>query len=714
MTQEKAGLSPEAILAMLGLAVLYPALGWLGFAIAGRVGNEVAFWCASSVWIATLMATPRQHWRPVMVTGVVAVAFLLLILHAPLLPAAAFLLSEALAVPLAARLVSRLGSRRRATSSLLARQLLLILAAALLHALLLSPTGAWLLATLEHSPRYTTAWLGWIGTSLAGAAIALPFVALALPSSAQEGEAAQGAAPAWLGWLCLAGLAGSSWVIAGTGGIRWGWEATLGWITYLPLVCAVFLALVWPQRGAAIATAALASLEMVFLFYGEALLGAHSLPGDQATQLRWYLAAAALLSSVTAALTIEIRRLLAQVEQWKNRYEATLTDAKLLQYEVQLPSMGISWTGNTVAHFGVDYSEIASVDQWNARIHADDRSRLSEYMQAVAAGDESPPDLRVRALLAGGHYAPVIIKVSSVTVYEGAIASVRGTVQLAGGRKRGRLKLYRQEVPAADRAGPLQHPAVMMIHGIGGSEHDFGPLYKALGAKGFDPQPLTLPGHRGHPEDLLRVHAEDWILAATQHYQNLCERYQTVHIMGISLGALIALEVASSAPTLKGKLVLISAPVFIDGWAVPWYYALRYPLYRLSLARKMIKVEEEDPFGVKDARIRAIVADKFARGESYHYSYVPLGCVQEIDRLRKRLQQSTARPDCQTLVIHSYEDDLTSARSAEWLRGHLGRERTQLVLLNNSYHMVCIDNERGIVADSILRFLADEAAPQKT
>jgi carboxylesterase len=71
---------------------------------------------------------------------------------------------------------------------------------------------------------------------------------------------------------------------------------------------------------------------------------------------------------------------------------------------------------------------------------------------------------------------------------------------------------------------------------------------------------------------------------------------------------------------------------------------------------------------------------------------------------------------CETLVMHSREDELTSARSATWLQQHLGPSSTEIVLLDDSYHMVCIDNERKIVADRILAFLAKHpaAAPPET
>ena len=687
-------------MALAGLAVLYPALGWLGFAASGG-RSGVAVWCASSAWTAALVATPRANWRLVLLCGTLAAAILMFFLSAPPVRAIAFVLSDCAAVYVCAGAIAR--RSRQGTRS--TQRLALWIAAAIAHTLLQSPAGSWLLAGLESDVRYGIAWSEWIGTSLSGSLVALPFVAFRGLQTAQFEERLS-ARQRLLGLATIATLITSAFVIAATGGIHGGLEATLGWITYTPLVCAVALSVMWPSMGSALATALLATLELVFVFYGGRLFGAAALSADQTAQLRWYLASTAILCSLTAALTIALRRMRAQIAEWKTRYESNLSGAKLLQYEVRLPEGAVSWVGDTVTHFGIGPTDISTIGQWVARVHPDDRPRLQAFMQDVKEGDESPPDLRIRALLADGRTVALSVAVTGITEFEGDIDSVQGTVQLAAGRKRGKLKLYRFD-SASGTAGRLlrTRPAVMMIHGIGGSEHDFGPLYKVLGTNGFDPQPLTLPGHRRHPEDLLNVSADDWIAAAESHYHALRQRYDVVHIMGISLGALIALEIAKAQQQLDGKLILISAPVFIDGWAVPWYYALRYPLYRLSLARRLIKVEEEDPFGVKNPHIRSIVAKKFARGESYHYAYVPLGCVQEIDHLRDRVRKPGKRVDFQTLVIHSTQDDLTSARSAEWLKSRLGEAQTRVVLLHNSFHMVCIDNDHKLVSQSVLEFL---------
>ncbi len=117
-----------------------------------------------------------------------------------------------------------------------------------------------------------------------------------------------------------------------------------------------------------------------------------------------------------------------------------------------------------------------------------------------------------------------------------------------------------------------------------------------------------------------------------------------------------------------------------------------------------MKIEEEDPFGIKNEQLRAIVKAKFERGENFHYRWVPLECIRQVDRLRAILMKSAKEIRCPTLVVHAREDELTSLRSANFLVEQIGGGRARMVVLEDSYHMVCVDNDREIVAKNVLEF----------
>jgi carboxylesterase len=246
---------------------------------------------------------------------------------------------------------------------------------------------------------------------------------------------------------------------------------------------------------------------------------------------------------------------------------------------------------------------------------------------------------------------------------------------------------------------------VFLIHGLGGTQYDLGSMHKRLKNAGLVTHSLTLPGHGTTPEDLVGVTAENWIDAVVAKYREIRDQHPTLHLMGMCMGALLAATLAQRESHNKGRLILLAPPVFIDGWATPWYRGLRPLLYALPGLRNKMKIEEEDPFGIKNEQLRAIVKAKFERGENFHYRWVPLECLRQVDRLREIVMRGAPKIVCQTLVVHAREDELTSLRSANFLVEKIGGGRARMVVLEDSYHMVCVDNDREIVVKNVLEFV---------
>ena len=257
-------------------------------------------------------------------------------------------------------------------------------------------------------------------------------------------------------------------------------------------------------------------------------------------------------------------------------------------------------------------------------------------------------------------------------------------------------------------------PGVFLIHGLGGTQYDLGSMHKRLKNAGFVTHSLTLPGHGTKPEDLVDVRAEDWIEAVRVKYREVVGQHQTLHVMGMCMGALLAAETAKREQHANGRLVALAPPIYIDGWATPWYRGLRPLLYRIPTVPERMKVAEEDPYGIKNEQLREIVKAKFERGENFHYGWVPLACLREVDRLRGMVMKGLDRIACPALVVHARQDELTSLRSAHYLVERIGvgkrAGQARMVVLEDSYHMICVDNDREIVVKNVLEFLDASAA----
>lgn len=253
---------------------------------------------------------------------------------------------------------------------------------------------------------------------------------------------------------------------------------------------------------------------------------------------------------------------------------------------------------------------------------------------------------------------------------------------------------------------------VLLIHGLGGTQHDLGMLESRIADLGMPTDDLMLPGHGSHPDDLRHVSLDAWLDAVRRKLDELRQHYRTVHVMGMCMGALLALEVAKLeglGQNGRDRLILLAPPLFLDGWSLPWYRSIRHVLYRIPLLARCLRINERSPYGVKNKRLRTLLKRKFSRGNSRHYAWVPLSTIQQLDRLRWSAMQGLERVQCSTLIIHAVDDELTSLKSAQFIRDRVNCEhddpKARLAVLSDSYHMICIDNEREDVARQVTAFL---------
>lgn len=254
---------------------------------------------------------------------------------------------------------------------------------------------------------------------------------------------------------------------------------------------------------------------------------------------------------------------------------------------------------------------------------------------------------------------------------------------------------------------------IIMIHGLGGTQYDLGSLHKILQKAGADTHAVTLSGHGTRPEDLIPVRAEQWIDMLVAQYRELQPQYEQLHVMGMCMGALLALVLCERVghTEKQGKLVTLAPPVYIDGWSTPWYANLRSLCYLIPGVASRMKVEEGEPYGIKNTLVRAVVKAKFERGDNFHYRWVPMACIRQVDRLRSWVFAGARNIKAPALIVHAREDELTSLRSAEFLQARLADART--VVLENSYHMICVDNDRDQVANSVLEFFGFPPLPER-
>ena len=139
---------------------------------------------------------------------------------------------------------------------------------------------------------------------------------------------------------------------------------------------------------------------------------------------------------------------------------------------------------------------------------------------------------------------------------------------------------------------PGAREAVLLIHGFGGSPHNLAPTGQVLADAGYAVFAPRLPGHASCRADLLASGAEDWLRCAIDAYMELQTLYGTVHVVGHSMGGLLAGLVATrfGAPSLA-----LFAPAFVVNNKMIKYTPLIAPFRPIAYRYRPVPADITDP-----------------------------------------------------------------------------------------------------------------------
>jgi carboxylesterase len=245
---------------------------------------------------------------------------------------------------------------------------------------------------------------------------------------------------------------------------------------------------------------------------------------------------------------------------------------------------------------------------------------------------------------------------------------------------------------------------VLLLHGMTGAPGEMKPLAKRLLRRGFSVACPQLAGHGADEAALLKTGWRDWLDSARTAYDTFAAEVDEVYVAGICAGGALGLLLAAEQPTIRAAGVY-SMTFEYDGWNMP-RWATAAPVIQLladlPLVRR-ISFAEPSPFGLKDEILRERAANAPQSLIEGAVDRMPLGSLYQLYRLGRRLQKVAPEIQTPTLVVHAREDDMSHPRNAWRLRDALGGP-VEVKLLENSFHMIHVDQERDVVADLTATF----------
>ncbi|MES2587030.1 MAG: alpha/beta fold hydrolase [Pseudomonadota bacterium] len=248
---------------------------------------------------------------------------------------------------------------------------------------------------------------------------------------------------------------------------------------------------------------------------------------------------------------------------------------------------------------------------------------------------------------------------------------------------------------------PTKTSLTILIPGLNGSGLELGQLPRFLEQNGHDVLVPDVDGFLfGTPADNFHT----WLSQLHFLIDSMTGKYESIHLGGISMGATLAIAVASQRSDI-GSIILMSPVLRYDGWSVPWYRPLLDFFYLLGA--KSWKYSERPPYGVKNSDLRRRIAEKFKAADISEVGAASI-TARHLHEAKGLMSYAKSHLDLisnRVLIIQSVEDDTCSIWSAQEILHNISSELRRVIWLGNSYHIITIDNEREIVLNECLRFL---------
>jgi carboxylesterase len=244
----------------------------------------------------------------------------------------------------------------------------------------------------------------------------------------------------------------------------------------------------------------------------------------------------------------------------------------------------------------------------------------------------------------------------------------------------------------------------LLVHGLGGTPVEMRFVAQGLARAGYTVHCCQLAGHCGTIDELRSSTPEQWYASVEAGYERLRAHCDVIIAGGLSMGAILAAQLAQCKPDGVQAVAFYAPTLWLNGWSMPWYSrVLRY--IRPTPFNPKMTLPEHEPYGLKDERIRAMVVHSMQNKDSSEAGVfcTPVRCFSHFNALCDQVKPRLKDIKVPSLILHPREDDVADIDNAFYLQRNLGG-RVEMVVLEDSYHIVTLDKQRQFVVDRSIAF----------
>ncbi|MBF9018424.1 MULTISPECIES: carboxylesterase [unclassified Oceanispirochaeta] len=224
--------------------------------------------------------------------------------------------------------------------------------------------------------------------------------------------------------------------------------------------------------------------------------------------------------------------------------------------------------------------------------------------------------------------------------------------------------------------------AVLGLHGFMGYPGELSYPAEKLAEAGFTVSLPRFPGHGTCGEDFNQSSGGQWLRAAIDAYLELKSNHEKIHVMGHSMGGVLAILLASIFPVEKMVLmapaVKLSGPLFLtEPLSLFVNKALNRPQWEADNSVYFLDDRDEDD-------------DLYMGQEYWTWSYFRR--LADLSRLRRQSLRQLPLVKADILSIIGRNDPTVPLKAADVIKKRAGGN-VESVILENSAHLVPYDKD---------------------
>ncbi|NTU66900.1 MAG: alpha/beta fold hydrolase [Candidatus Moranbacteria bacterium] len=232
--------------------------------------------------------------------------------------------------------------------------------------------------------------------------------------------------------------------------------------------------------------------------------------------------------------------------------------------------------------------------------------------------------------------------------------------------------------------------AVLLVHGWTAVPYELRRLGTYLNENGYAVSGPILKGHATVPEDLENVRWEDWLASVEEAYNELAQKYDQVHIIGTSIGAVLAMMVAREKKGVT-SLTLMAMP-----YRLRMEKFLFFVLRMIAPFKKYAKKAYPPSFGFSESITRRTA-----------YRRYPIASVLEVFHLVRHAREKLSEVTQPSFIMQSEIDNIIDRKSAEEIYARIGSKIKKKKHIKRAYHTFISDIRNEHVFEDILKFIEE-------